>query len=110
MVQTLQSYIRRSDAFKAFAKDRKGSIEVEGLDGFPLFQCAQMMAKSVGGNTWVICPTEELARVLHSNLGMGGQSSDLQVFLLGTSGRVLYSSWEGSEKEYDKNACRQNRY
>ena len=69
-MQTLQSYIKKSDAFKAFAKNRKDNILVEGLDGFPLFQCAHMMAASVSGITWLICPTEEIARVLFTNSDM----------------------------------------
>ncbi|MBP5756512.1 MAG: hypothetical protein J6W39_02910, partial [Spirochaetales bacterium] len=69
-MQTLQSYIKRSEAFKAFAANRKAKIEVEGLDGFPLFQCALMISQSVSSVTWVICPTEEVARVLYTNLDM----------------------------------------
>lgn len=91
-MQTLQSYIKKSDAFKAFAKNRKDNILVEGLDGFPLFQCAHMMAASVSGITWLICPTEEIARVLYTNSEM---MQGLPVMLLPASGRVLYSEWEG---------------
>ena len=102
----MQSYIKRSDAFKAFAGNRKASIEVEGLDGFPLFQCARIMAREIDGVTWVVCPTEEVARVLYSNLGMEESGSgSLQTFLLGASGRVLYSPWEGSAKEYEQIRC-----
>lgn len=102
----MQSYIKRSEAFKAFAANRKAGIEVEGLDGFPLFQCAQLMAQNIDGTTWVICPTEEVARVLHSNLAMTeGKSGSVQTFLLGASGRVLYSPWEGSAKEYEQIRC-----
>ena len=102
----MQSYIKRSEAFKAFAANRKAGIEVEGLDGFPLFQCAQLMAQNIDGTTWVICPTEEVARVLHSNLAMTeGKAGSVQTFLLGASGRVLYSPWEGSAKEYEQIRC-----
>ncbi|MBQ3729864.1 MAG: DEAD/DEAH box helicase, partial [Spirochaetales bacterium] len=101
-MQTLQSYIKKSDAFKAFAKNRKDNILVEGLDGFPLFQCAHMMAASVSGITWLICPTEEIARVLYTNSEM---VQDLPVMLLPASGRVLYSEWEGSTKEYEQIRC-----
>ena len=88
-MKTLQSYIKKSDAFKAFAKNRKCNIEVEGLDGFPLFQCAHLMADNVDGITWMICPTEEVARVLFSNSAL---VSGVPVLMLPTSGRVLYSS------------------
>ncbi|MBO4393520.1 MAG: transcription-repair coupling factor, partial [Spirochaetales bacterium] len=105
-MQTLQSYIKRSEAFKAFARNRLACIEVEGLDGFPLFQCALLMAQSIDSVTWVICPTEEVAKVLYTNLDMAqGKSDSLPVFLLGTSGRVLYSPWEGSAKEYEQIRC-----
>lgn len=98
-MKTLQSYIRKSDAFKAFAKNRKCNIEVEGLDGFPLFQCAHLMADNVAGITWMICPTEEVARVLFSNSSL---VAGIPVIMLPTSGRVLYSPWEGSSKEYEQ--------
>ena len=98
-MQTLQSYIRRSDAFRAFAADRKSNIKAEGLDGFPLFQCAHLMADSVKGNTWIVCPTEEMARTIYGDNGM---VRGLPVTLLPTSGRVLYSPWEGSSKEYEQ--------
>ncbi len=101
-MQTLQSYIKKSDAFKAFAKNRKDNILVEGLDGFPLFQCAHMMAASVSGITWLICPTEEIARVLYTNSEM---VQGLPVMLLPASGRILYSEWEGSTKEYEQIRC-----
>ena len=98
-MKTLQSYIKKSDAFKAFARNRKCNIEVEGLDGFPLFQCAHLMAQNVDGITWMICPTEEVARVLYSNSAL---VSSVPVLMLPTSGRVLYSPWEGSSKEYEQ--------
>ena len=98
-MKTLQSYIKKSDAFKAFARNRKCNIEVEGLDGFPLFQFAHLMAQNVEGITWMICPTEEVARVLYSNSAL---VSGAPVLMLPTSGRVLYSPWEGSSKEYEQ--------
>ncbi|MBO4394411.1 MAG: transcription-repair coupling factor, partial [Spirochaetales bacterium] len=64
------------------------------------------MAQNIDSVTWVICPTEEVARVLYTNLDMAkGKSDSLPVFLLGTSGRVLYSPWEGSAKEYEQIRC-----
>ena len=98
-MKTLQSYIKKSDAFKAFARNRKCNIEVEGLDGFPLFQYAHLIAQNVEGITWMICPTEEVARVLYSNSAL---VSGAPVLMLPTSGRVLYSPWEGSSKEYEQ--------
>lgn len=98
-MQTLQSYIRKSDAFKAFAANRKSNIKAEGLDGFPLFQCARLMAEGVDGNTWIICPTDEIAKSLYSDSSM---SSGLPVMLLPASGRVLYSQWEGTAREYEQ--------
>ncbi|MBR1582643.1 MAG: transcription-repair coupling factor [Spirochaetales bacterium] len=101
-MQTLQSYIKKSDAFKALLKNRKSNIEVEGLDGFPLFQCAHLISERIDGITWMICPTEEIARVLFSNASL---VCGVPVLMLPTSGRVLYSPWEGSSKEYDQIRC-----
>lgn len=108
-MQTLQAYIRKSEAFKAFIKNKKSSIEVEGLDGFPLFQCAQMISENIQGTTWVICPTDEFARVLHSNADLftsdKTNANTISVMLLTASGRVLYSPWEGTAKEYEQIRC-----
>ncbi|MCQ2412842.1 MAG: transcription-repair coupling factor [Sphaerochaetaceae bacterium] len=108
-MQTLQSYIKKSEAFKAFASNRKGNILVEGLDGFPLFQCAHMMASQVMGVTWMICPTEEIARQLFTNCSMvdcrAESGSGVPVMMLPASGRVLYSPWEGTTKDYEQLRC-----
>lgn len=103
-MQTLQSYIKKSEGYKAFSINKKADIQVEGLDGFPLFQCAHLMAEEVNGLTWIICPTDEIARQLHSNYSLV-DSRKVPIFLLPASGRVLYSQWEGTAKEYEQLRC-----
>ncbi len=103
-MQTLQSYIKKSEGYKAFSINKKADIQVEGLDGFPLFQCAHLMASEVNGLTWIICPTDEIARQLHSNYSLI-DSRKVPIFLLPASGRVLYSQWEGTAKEYEQLRC-----
>ncbi len=103
-MQTLQSYIKKSEGYKAFSTNKKANIQVEGLDGFPLFQCAHLMATEVNGLTWIICPTDEIARQLHSNYRLV-DSRNVPIFLLPGSGRVLYSQWEGTSKEYEQLRC-----
>ncbi len=93
--------------------NKKTNIKVEGLDGFPLFECAQMMSCEVDGLTWLVCPTDEIARSLYSNYNLAQNASSKfvqntssnPVFFLPSSGRVLYSQWEGSAKEYEQLRC-----
>lgn len=108
-MQTLQSFLRKSDAFRAFASNRKSKVLAEGLDGFPLFQCAHLMACEVVGRTWLICPTEEIARQLFTNSplvdGNPESRGGVPVFFLPSTSRVLYSNWEGTAKEYEQLRC-----
>ena len=104
-MQTLQSYIKKSEGYKAFSSNRKADIKVEGLDGFPLFQCVHMMAGDIDGITWLVCPTDEIARQLYSNSNLVPASTTVPIFLLPGSGRVLYSQWEGTAKEYEQLRC-----
>ena len=105
VMQTLQSYIKKSEGYKAFSSNRKADIKVEGLDGFPLFQCVHMMAGDIDGITWLVCPTDEIARQLYSNSSLVPASTTVPIFLLPGSGRVLYSQWEGTAKEYEQLRC-----
>ena len=93
--------------------NKKSNIKVEGLDGFPLFECAQMISSEVEGLTWLVCPTDEIARSLYSNYNapqnavpsVSQNAFTAPVFFLPSSGRVLYSQWEGSAKEYEQLRC-----
>lgn len=100
VMQTLQKTLKSSEAFKAFEKDSNRKIYAEGLDGFPLFCYAQMLAQHNKGNTWLICPTEEIARQVYSNSKVEGNES--QVKILPSSGRVMYSPWGATAKEYEQ--------
>jgi len=104
-MQTLQSYIKKSEGYRAFSSNKNANIKVEGLDGFPLFLCVQMMASEVSGITWLVCPTDEIARQLYSNFSLLQSANSIPVFLLPGSGRVLYSQWEGTAKEYEQLRC-----
>ena len=111
-MQTLQSYIKKSEGYRAFSSNKKAKIKVEGLDGFPLFQCVQIMASEVDSITWLVCPTDEIARQLFSNYSLlqsfhnsNQNANSTPVFLLPGSGRVLYSQWDGTAKEYEQLRC-----
>lgn len=106
-MRILQTYIKETEAFKAFERNGKRKIYAEGLDGFPLFQCAHLMAKKVKKTTWIVCPTEEYARQLFLNASVKPSLLDSQIptFMLASSGRVLYSDWEGTDKEHEMLRC-----
>lgn len=106
-MQTLQKYLKSSPVLKQFEKDRTHRSYVENLDGFPLFQCAHIMARQIEGRLWVICPTEEAARLLYQNATLDASYtlSNVQTLYLPSSGRVLYSRFEGSTKEYEQLRC-----
>ena len=99
-MHSLQSH----DAFRAFAKNRNAKIFAEGLDGFPLFQCARLFAGKIKGALWIICPTEESARQIFINASpdQNGPEGNIPTVLLPSSGRVLYSNFEGSSREYEQ--------
>lgn len=96
----MELYLKGTDAYKAFVKDADRKIEAEGLDGFPLFQCARLFARHSGKRVWVICPTDETAQHIFLNSQLPEKT--LPAFLLPSSGRVLYSSWQGNAKEYEQ--------
>lgn len=102
-MRTLVQYLKKSDAFKAFEKNQNQKILVEGLDGFPLYQCAHLFENHLKKKLWIICPTEETARQLFLNSGLAFDEN--QTFLLPSSSRVLYSNFEGSTKEYEQLRC-----
>ncbi len=91
-------FLRNSEAFRDFSRKPEQRIYAEGLDGFPLFCCAQIFSEKVKHNLWIICPTEEVSRQLYQNAKYM-ESMGHSIFLP-SSGRVLYSRWEGSSKEY----------
>lgn len=99
-VQTLELYLKGTDAYKSFAKEANKRIYAEGLDGFPLFQCARLFAQQLSKRVWIVCPTDDTANNIYSNSGQF--DSGLPTYQLPSSGRVLYSPWQGSEKEYEQ--------
>ncbi len=94
----LELYLKGSEAYKAFAGKEERKLYAEGLDGFPLFQYAHMVAQQRRCRLWIICSTDENASSLYANAALPGRR--LATHLLPTSGRVIYSPWEGSSKDF----------
>lgn len=91
-------FLKESEAFKEFSKRPQQRLYAEGLEGFPLFCCALIFAEKNKGNTYLVCPTEEVSKQLYTNAKY--VSSSIPVVFLPSSGRLLYSKWEGSSKDY----------
>ncbi len=104
------TYIKATDVFKAFVANPDRKIFAENLDGFPLFQYALLAAQKIKGNTFLICPTDESARQIFSNNSLPAEikESNIQVQLLPSSGRVLYSPWSGNQKDFEQLRCLSN--
>ncbi|MCQ2397697.1 MAG: transcription-repair coupling factor [Sphaerochaetaceae bacterium] len=99
-------YIKQSEVFKHIGTCGYCNFKAEGLDGFPLFECARMISSKVEGNTFLICPTDEAARQIYSNVSVNNSGQNcVRILLLQSSGRVMYSGWEGSEKEFEQLNC-----
>ncbi|MHC1693417.1 MAG: transcription-repair coupling factor [Sphaerochaetaceae bacterium] len=96
--QQVQSYIKNSEAYKAFKKDCSQRWYVEGLEGYPLAEAVSIYARSLPRRLWVICPTEESAQMMCKDMGATGHP----FLYLPSNGKRLYSPWEGSNREYDQ--------
>lgn len=94
----LELYLKASEAYKAFAGKEDRKLYAEGLDGFPLFQFAHLIAAKRKSRLWIICSTDENASSIYSNAAVPGDR--LSTELLPSSGRVIYSPWEGSARDY----------
>lgn len=92
----VQSYLKRGAPYKAFKDNRHTRQWVEGLEGYPLALTLNLYNQLVEGRLWVIAPTEEGARQLTKDLESGG----VPFTYLPSSGKLLYSPWQGSEREY----------
>lgn len=107
LMRTLWQYLQKADAYKAFAGNQNVKLSAEGLDGFPLFECAHLFAQKIKGNLFVLCPTEESARLLFQNATLDKDiiQSNIPTFMLPSAGRVMYSGFEGSSKDYEQLRC-----
>ncbi len=102
-MQTLQSYFKKSDVYKSFEGGLNSPLYVEGLDGFPLFLCARILADKCKGRLWLVCPTEETARQLFVNNELAlGYCSEKNSVYLPCSQRGIYDSWKDDTKDYEQ--------
>lgn len=94
----VQSYIKNSEAYKAFKRDCTNTWYVEGLEGYPLAEALAVYARSNPGKVWAICPTEESAQQLCKDTATSGNP----YLYLVSNGKKLYSPWEGTHREYEQ--------
>ncbi len=92
----LQSYLKKGAPYKAFKERSHTRQWVEGLEGYPLALTLNLYNQLIKGRLWVIAPTEEAARELSKDLDSGS----ISYIYLPSSGKLLYSPWQGSEREY----------
>ncbi len=118
----VQSYIKNSDAYKSYCKDGRVPLPVEGLDGYPLAESLRLFARKSPGRVWAVCSTEDSALQVMKDGGLvaGGGSKtskaekasrnaqiqglpeDTPFYYIPSSGKTLYSPWEGSQREYEQ--------
>lgn len=99
-MQFVQQYIKNTTAYKAFETNNSRKIFVENLEGYPLYAMAQLCARKLPGHIWVICPTDETAKSFLKD--SEAFNNEQKVFYLPSSGRVFYSPWEGTTREYQQ--------
>jgi transcription-repair coupling factor (superfamily II helicase) len=92
----VQSYIKSTDAYKAFKRDCSIRQYIEGLEGYPLSEAVSVYARSLPKRVWALCPTEIAATQLCKDL----KTSGTPFIYLPSNGKRLYSPWEGSDREY----------
>lgn len=92
----VQSYIKSTEAYKAFKRDCSQRQYVEGLEGYPLAEALGVYARSIERRLWAVCPTEVSALQLNKDLSCAGTPS----IYLPSNGKMLYSPWEGTDREY----------
>lgn len=115
---SLLKYIEETRTFKSFKKNKSQKLYAENLDGPVFFSYALAAATETakhGGNTFVLCGTEEMARLLYTNRALlsssegrellGAGLSDTDVKYLPSSGRVMYSPFSGSSKDIEQLSC-----
>ncbi|NCB01085.1 MAG: transcription-repair coupling factor, partial [Spirochaetia bacterium] len=93
----LQSYIKKSESYKAFTSSPDIPYIVEGLQGYPLAYAIHTYQRYTNKRIFVIAPTTEMAKELFQDLSVIGS----HLLLMPSSGKKLYSNFEGSESEYE---------
>ncbi|MFA5467963.1 MAG: transcription-repair coupling factor [Sphaerochaetaceae bacterium] len=97
----LQSYLKKGEPYKAFKADRRERQWLEGLEGYPLAIALNLYSQLLEGRLWVICATEESAQQLSKDL----ETALIPFIYLPSNGKLLYSPWQGSEREYAQLRC-----
>jgi transcription-repair coupling factor (superfamily II helicase) len=94
----VQSYIKSTDAYKSFKQDCSNRQFIEGLEGYPLAEALSVYARSLDKRLWALCPTEVFAMQLCKDL----QTAGVPYIYLPSNGKLLYSPWEGTDREYSQ--------
>ncbi len=93
----LQSYIKTSESYKAFTSNTHVPYIIEGVSGYPLAYTIHTYQRYLNKRVWVVTPTAEMAKELFQDLKVIGST----VMMMQSSGKKLYSTYEGSESEYE---------
>ena len=94
----VQSYIKSTDAYKAFRHNSTKRQWIEGLEGYPLAETLILYARVLNQRVWALCSTETAAMQLCKDL----QTAGTPFIYLPSNGKLLYSPWGGSEREYSQ--------
>lgn len=90
--------IRKSPAYKALISPQRRRIDVDGISSYPLSRLVKTAAEKRGGRVFAICPTEESAKNLFTDLF---DISHLSVHFHKSSGKQLYSEYLESDFSYE---------
>lgn len=96
ILQPVQSYLKSSEAYKAFRKNPDSISAMEGLGGYPLAVLLHVYQVYLSRRVWVICPTEQQAQGLYKDLKV----SNIPSLFMSSVGKKLYSDLSGGDDEY----------
>ena len=82
-------YIRKSSAYKAFVKDPRTPLKVDGISNYPISRLLRLMDQKWGARLFAITPTEETAKALFLDLK---DVENLKILYYPSNGKMLYSS------------------
>ena len=82
-------YIRKSSAYKAFVKDPRTPLKVDGISNYPISRLLRLMDQKWGARLFAITPTEETAKALFLDLK---DVENLRILYYPSNGKMLYSS------------------
>jgi transcription-repair coupling factor (superfamily II helicase) len=93
----VQSYIKNSEAYKAFKQNSNIPAFVEGLQGFPLAITIGTYARYLNQRVWVLVPTLEMAKQVKQDF----DAASIPSLMIPSTGKKLYSEFEMSDNEYE---------